>query len=537
MVGKGDRESSNSDSDPEGSSSSGTDVEDIETLIEGRAKRSTAGNRLSTLLDKEADDELGLLFAEDEEDVEFDDASGDDSDVQLESSSDDGEQGPTTGQGDAEYEGERELQKQDRAERQAKKRKAQDAFLKPPGLRKKVKVDPTMATEAPATPAPRPKKKSERISWIPTPDEGPTRSSSRKLTVQNKEVIHARMKESEKRRLKQIAIMEAAAKRKESTKPKALTQADRLAEAERTEKKNSKSLNRWEEAESKRSEEQRAKLAALHNRRLEGPVMTWWSGLAQWINGRLGRLGRRQLVQEVDDKSETDPSRKQSAINVKSIKNLSNSPVEQAINASEQHNSKELPHGSTVTVQGTSGAAISLPVTITPLNGSAGFLDGIHYYASLPEHVHSANQQPTVSQGPPQVFEDEPDIHAKPKCPVMEKSTRNLVILENFDPIAVRNLDVQRRILFKSRAMKPNKPVKEQCVITGQPAKFRDPSTGLPYLNPYAYKEIHRLKGGSYRWSSLLGCYVGPTGVAARGVPEKFYWKQNAPIGRRAEGA
>ncbi|KAI9713653.1 MAG: hypothetical protein M1812_006625 [Candelaria pacifica] len=535
MVGKEDREPSVSDS--EGSSASGTEIEEIETLIEGRAKRSTAGNRLSTLLDKEADDELGLLFAEDEEDVEFDDASGDDSDVQLESSSDDDEQGPTTGQGDAEYEGERELVKQDRIERQAKKRKAQDLFLKPPGLRKKVKVDPTTATEVPTTLAPRLKKKSERLSWIPTPDEGPTRSSSRKLTVQNKEVVHARMKESEKRRLKQIAIMEAAAKRKQSTKPKALTQADRLAEAERTEKKNSKSLNRWEEAENKRSEEQRAKLAALHNRQLDGPVITWWSGLAQWVNGKLGRLGRRELVQEVDSIPATEQVKTQDATNARSTKPSLNPPALPAINMLMQPASKELPQRSTIIVQPLPEGTPAHTVTTTPLNGSAGFLDGIHYYASLPEQAHPTSQQPTASQGLPHVFENEPIIDSKPKSPVVESSTRNLVILENFDPIAVRNVDVQRRILFKSRTLKPNKPIKEQCVITGQPAKFRDPSTGLPYSSTYAYREIQRLKGGSYRWSSLLGCYVGPTGVAARGVPERFYWKQNAPKKRRAEGA
>ena len=76
--------------------------------------------------------------------------------------------------------------------------------------------------------------------------------------------------------------MEKAAAAKEAAKKPAMTQADRLAEAARIEKANSKSLSRWEEAEQQREEEQRAKLAALSNRHLEGPVVTWWSGLAQW---------------------------------------------------------------------------------------------------------------------------------------------------------------------------------------------------------------------------------------------------------------
>lgn len=54
---------------------------------------------------------------------------------------------------------------------------------------------------------------------------------------------------------------------------------------------------------------------------------------------------------------------------------------------------------------------------------------------------------------------------------------------------------------------------------------FRDPKTGLPYANSYAYKEIQKLVNGGSRWSNLLGCYVGPAAIAARGVPEQFYKK------------
>ena len=65
----------------------------------------------------------------------------------------------------------------------------------------------------------------------------------------------------------------------------------------------------------------------------------------------------------------------------------------------------------------------------------------------------------------------------------------------------------------------------EPCAITGHPARFRDSNTGLPYANSYAYKEIQKLCKGGSRWSSLLGCYVGPVASAARGVPDRFYMK------------
>ena len=62
----------------------------------------------------------------------------------------------------------------------------------------------------------------------------------------------------------------------------------------------------------------------------------------------------------------------------------------------------------------------------------------------------------------------------------------------------------------------------ELCAITSYPAKYRDPSTGLPYCNAYAYKEIQKLKNGEYRWSKLVGAYVGQGTYAARGVPPRF---------------
>ena len=43
----------------------------IESLVQGRAKRSTAGTHMSALIEAAADDDLSLLFAEVEDDNEF----------------------------------------------------------------------------------------------------------------------------------------------------------------------------------------------------------------------------------------------------------------------------------------------------------------------------------------------------------------------------------------------------------------------------------------------------------------------------------
>lgn len=60
------------------------------------------------------------------------------------------------------------------------------------------------------------------------------------------------------------------------------------------------------------------------------------------------------------------------------------------------------------------------------------------------------------------------------------------------------------------------------CVITNQVARHKDPKTGLPYYNAYAFKEIQKLIKGNFRWSKLLNSWVGNGTDAAKGVPDRF---------------
>jgi vacuolar protein sorting-associated protein 72 len=276
--------------DSSDSDSSSESEEEVELLVTSRQKRATAGNRLASLIQtqQEEEDEIGLLFEEVEDDEEYE--SEEANDVQM-SESDDDDQGPEAGADD--LEGEKELRK---AEKQAKKKKVNDGI--PKIFKKRVKIDPT----ASQGPTPRPKKKSERASWIPTAEEAPTRASQRGTTRQSKEQLHAQMVDREIKRLKQLANMEKAAAAKQAAKKPAMTQADRLAEAARVEKANFKSLSRWEEAEQQREEEQAAKLAALSNRKLEGPVITWWSGKAEWVGGILKKVGKALELEDPKEK-------------------------------------------------------------------------------------------------------------------------------------------------------------------------------------------------------------------------------------------
>ncbi|KAK2785845.1 hypothetical protein FQN52_008260 [Onygenales sp. PD_12] len=657
---------------------------DVEFLATSRARRSTAGKNMATLIDAEADDELALLFAEEEDDEEFDSAEGEPGqadegvdeadDMQLDSSSDEEDQGPNAQED--ELEGERELERQAKAERLAKKRKEQEG-LRFTTLRKRVKIDPTAASSSsPRTPtiptAPRPKKKSERISWLPTPEEGPTRSSSRRQTMQNKELTHARLKDSEEKRVRLIATMEEAARRKEKLKPKQMTQADRLAEAARTERLNAKSLNRWEEMERRRAEEQKARLEALQNRRLEGAVVSWWSGFAKWVNGRLARVGNKEIAIDEGEgrkRKGADGEEKKG----KARKGEKGNDKEKAVDWGDKVADAEKAKAGGADEQGLTQSGEkdgSQQITFAPPQVPGSFLDGIHIYASMKDDIHGgstasrvqdsgaarttmntstvptpASQTPaskasaesavppqsSTSQAPPaeatpkpaeatqssappppqpskqpiqrievqipflaqkqpppqqesqpQQKPDQPQPQPTPTNtnandptppsnpqtkhpttpavppphhpptslpapaptltpaapapaatpappPVIETTSRNLIILSNFENKTPAERE-EFNIFFNPR--KPQKLQKTPtplCPITSRPARHRDPETQLVYANALAYKEIRQALASRYAWSGVLGCFVGPVGVGARGVPERFLAPNEVP--------
>ena len=440
------QESPRSSGDSTRSSESGAaDEPAVESLVVGRARRVTAGNRLSSLVEKEQDDEIGLLFAENEqeEDESFDEEDVVASDADLGASSSDEEDGDAA-QANDDLAGEKELQKQDRQEK--RKRKAKDMAKLHAISRKKVKIDPT-AIRPPAAPRSRPKKKSERVSWLATAADAPTRISSRKQTVQNREIVHQRLVDSEKQRIKVMRQMEDAQKRKDAKKQNTLTQAQRLEEAAKMEKKNSKSLNRWEESEKKRLAEQKAKLEALHNRQLTGPVVTFWSGLARWVNGKLDQLGVKQIKypQAVSNALATDTSRPARAQEVSSP---FNSPGAEGVSQGD-----------------TSGRDEAQQAQVSNPDDPPGFLDGIHAYAAMPLPQARAESARTLGGplppssalmlGPP--FQG-PALASSlnlEKEATVEVTARNLIALRNVDANAQRVPDFQGSVLMKKQKIKP----------------------------------------------------------------------------------
>lgn len=526
--------------------SSATDSDDqeseapVELLVTGRAKRAGAGSRIQKLIEQE-EDELAEYIKKNAEDVDSEedvDFVGDEdeavSDAELDSSSDDDDQGPS--KADEDLEGEKQLQKQERAEKQ-KKRKAQAGFQAPSTVRKRARADTkgTGASILPITPVPKPKKKAERISWIPNVDEGAVRSSSRKQTVKNKEAIHLRMAEKEKHRVKQMKHMEEAERKRQAAKAPPMTQAERMAEAVRIERKNAKSLNRWEESERKRAEAQKAKLEALHSRQLQGPVITWWSGLTRWVNGKLSQVGIRE-IREAEKVVEP--------LEVGQIMNGTHN--DQPVNGLPPAESNGDSFATTAThIQPTPSIQyeavppptdnIDQPIsTAFEPTPSLGLLDGIHYYASLPSqdgngtitshgrpplpNIGNSPSQHPYNMGPdpiehPAAFVEkatsplrpEPIVvpQPPPPGPIVEYASRTLVALRNIDNNNAMNMpELQSSVLLKK---KNNKIQSECCSGVELPLIAHANASGRTCTRTLRHHWISCEVPRSENWSRLRG--------------------------------
>ncbi|OJD34495.1 signal transducer [Diplodia corticola] len=279
-------------------------------MVVTRTRRSNAGNWMRKLLEQEErPEELpdaqdfynNEHWAEDADDEEF---GGEEAvapeDVALESSGDEDED---EGEQDADDTGEKDLRKEERQQKLIQKRKRKDPFAQAAALRqKKAKTTAQSTPNESMPPPPRPKKKSERVSWLPEATEGPVRSSSRRLTVQNKQTLAQGLEEKERHRLHVLEVMKKAERRKEKDLPKPMTQEERLREATRVEKRNNKTLSRWEESERLKAEENKARLEALKNRKLDGPFVRYYSGPSLWVNDKLKQVGKDSCkIEALDD--------------------------------------------------------------------------------------------------------------------------------------------------------------------------------------------------------------------------------------------
>lgn len=532
------------------------DDETFDSLVAGRGRRQTAGNRLSAVLGQEQPDEdLDLLFAENEEDdVEFDSE-----DVEQLSDGDEDDSSSSSDDENAQddLDGEKQLRQEERARQMTRKRQADKAFMKPPAMRKKVRIQGPSKNGGATPSAPRPKKKGP--PRLHTQQDGP-RKSTRTLAVQNKQKTQASIAESQAKRKRTMATLEAMHRKRNAERPEPLTQAQRMAEAAETERLNGKSLNAYEETEKERIQKQRARLEALQNRVLEGPVIRWHSGRVEWVNGQMIRPGRQPLVEEVravekGAMNEIGSPIKGEKVVISGQPGRSNPSPESEPQTTPANLPQHIGDGEKgpppIGLQNEQTPAITFSPDRRPgeeisknlknkenQQNPTGLLHGIDYYAKLSDDSsqqtpidqvttsqHPQIKPPDVSQGdlrtdtrdgvsqasgpgeqdvilPQTVSPSGPvalSVNTRSTATKTEYSARNTLTLLNFAPIVEKAAELKRRIVFNWRDEKSGDPgshVKKTCAITGGIAKYRDPETGLPYSGLNAYKTIRRLVNG-----------------------------------------
>ena len=47
-----------------------------------------------------------------------------------------------------------------------------------------------------------------------------------------------------------------------------------------------------------------------------------------------------------------------------------------------------------------------------------------------------------------------------------------------------------------------------KCPLTGRPAIYRDPQSGVPFANARAYKALRKVLAQEFIWNEKLACYT-----------------------------
>ncbi|KAI0063065.1 hypothetical protein BV25DRAFT_1915397 [Artomyces pyxidatus] len=69
------------------------------------------------------------------------------------------------------------------------------------------------------------------------------------------------------------------------------------------------------------------------------------------------------------------------------------------------------------------------------------------------------------------------------------------------------SVDWENMKVYATKGRPLTRPV-QQCPITGQPARYLDPRTNVPYATPAAYRTLTKIINHEYVWSAALGCYT-----------------------------
>ncbi|EPQ30504.1 uncharacterized protein PFL1_02030 [Pseudozyma flocculosa PF-1] len=574
---------------------------DADMLVHGRARRSTAGNRMKALLEQEL--ERDELFEEVEDDIDFEAQEEQDVfDSDFDRDSSDGQGG---GESDDEEAGERRLEEAERAERKAKRAKAVPVHVRRPAIRppppKPARRESDRRREdqqaadhddgGDGEASSRRGSKRRRIAFAPshadpsstantseTGSPGPRslRTSSRSATVQNKLEVEEKLREAQERKAA-LPVRHAPKRRPQ------LTQDALIAEALETEEKNRESLKKFLQQEEARRAKDR-----VRKERIQGPFVRWVSvGLRPLLvssststqadetndddskddQGRQPKdndqaertdAARSQTQSkdeqgdeermDVDEHRQDEPERATETAIINPVHDdqrprtsqeataASNQAEQAAVSEraidkqpSEEPGTPPLP----ATLQPTEAVppAPSTPAPATPMPTQPSLATAIDLtedpaVAARAEALRLKAQQDArqaSSSGPVQLTGS-----AQPTS-ISDKAAAAATVgddsaAQKWGPLQARTvLSVERtpedwtweddfRVLLGDHCSwssvpivparnRPLRPRQSICPITGLPALYRDPRTGIPYANAKAYKIITDVLKSRFIWT------------------------------------
>lgn len=468
-------------------------------LVQERARRSNAGNRMQELLARgefEADD----MFLEAENDVEFE-AREEEPDI-VDS---DFDGNSTEEESDEDVEAEESIAREERRQRKAAK----------PVVR-------TLAQpKGPSAPAPaRPRAPRTMPSVVPP---GGVRSSSRRSTVENKMATQTKLQEAEARR--------ASVRARPAKRVKHLTQDALIREALEMEEENTQSLLHYLEQE----EERRARQRQTGKKHMSGPFVRWISvGLDQNIFTTIEvRDAKAKKEPPSEERENAFPKGAEAQAATGMPERTTPVPTEKAgpepdSGAAEPRSetpneSREAPNEAAEPPSEALSGSREAPNEVAEPHSEAP-IEATERHSETPIESCEAAQPPSLACSepnesaqetlPPLAPSDapmEPAASTDPDTPSStEKTARTILSLHGLEPGATW-VDEFRYLLgdhcawdrlpFVPSRNRPYRPRQSTCVITGLPARYRDPRTGIPYATTEAYATIERVLRGEYVWT------------------------------------
>lgn len=504
----------------------------VDLMVTSRTKRSTAGNRLKQLLDQEL--EKDEIFTEVENDIDFE-ANENEDGVDIVDSDFDRDSDDDARAAEDESEGEREIEAQEKAEKSKRRAAARAVGImkRPAPVLQRSARKPAPASSA-AGQGDREAKR-RRISFAPdtpnpssstsnTVDGGRRRSSARSSTVQSKLQVESRLEEAEQRRAAQPVKV---APKKKAT----LTQDALIAEALEVEEENRESLRRFLEQEEERRAKQRQR-----KERIEGPFVRWVSvgmrvKVVQEADGEKKSEDKKDAMQtgaangqgtdataapdsqqqagkeEADNQvgGEGDVLMAEASQDAAARPSHAGPPSRSAL--VQQESSREKPSTESATEALSAQPSTSDTTAATTSAPSASASTTAPTSASLTlDPVLEARKQAsllrtstTSSTSAPTALTIKSELQARTLLSV-ERVPSDFSWLDEYTSLFGSHVDWSSYPYVPSRN-RPLKPRQSICPITGLPAIYKDPRTGIPYANALAYKVITRVLEGGFVWS------------------------------------